>query len=247
MSRWKASAIHVGISILLLASVATVMALTWYPPLLAWADGKIGIGGILLGVDATLGPLLTLIVFKAGKPGLKFDLAMIAVFQMLALMYGLYVLFEARPVYIVFAVDRFELVSAVDIPKENLANPSKFPFQSLPLTGPEFVGVRLPQDQGLQMQIAVSAATGGPDIQHYPQFFVPYGDIAREAAKKSSPLESFMDRDKPTRNRLVRWLERNERSASSVKWLPLMTKTQELTVLIDSGAGDVLDILNIKP
>jgi hypothetical protein len=51
MSRWKASGIHFE------------------------AAGGDRLIFILAAVDVTLGPLITLIIFKAGKKGLKFDLA----------------------------------------------------------------------------------------------------------------------------------------------------------------------------
>ena len=245
MSRWKASAIHAGISILLLATIAIVMALTWYPPLLAWAGGKMGIVGILFGVDACLGPLMTLVVFKAGKPGLKVDLGIIALLQVLGMSYGLYVLYEARPVYIVFAVDRFELVSAVDIPQEALVKASQVRYQSLPVTGPEIVAAKLPQDSTERMRLAFSVVKGGPDVHQLPQYYLPYGNMANEAIAKASPLDQLMGQDGPTRSKLARWLEKNSRNASSVKCLPLMAAFHELTVLVDSGSGEVLDIVNI--
>lgn len=41
-----------------------------------------------------MGPLITLIIFKPGKKGLKLDLATIAVLQVAALAYGTHVVFE---------------------------------------------------------------------------------------------------------------------------------------------------------
>jgi hypothetical protein len=55
--------------------------------------GFAGAEGLLLlmaGIDIVVGPLLTLIVFKAGKKGLKFDLALIALAQAAFLAYGVW-------------------------------------------------------------------------------------------------------------------------------------------------------------
>ena len=41
-----------------------------------------------VGKTTVVGPLLTLIVFRAGKPGMKFDLAVIGLVQVAALAYG---------------------------------------------------------------------------------------------------------------------------------------------------------------
>ncbi|MFM8333352.1 MAG: hypothetical protein ACKN9T_16870 [Candidatus Methylumidiphilus sp.] len=64
MSRWKAAAIHCAIGLLVVGGIGALLALTWYPPLLAWAGGQLGLLGILYGVDIGAGPLLTLMVYK---------------------------------------------------------------------------------------------------------------------------------------------------------------------------------------
>lgn len=247
MSRWKASAIHCGISFMVVLAIAALMALTWYPPLLAWAGGRAGIIPILFAVDVTLGPLLTLLVFKPGKPSLKFDLGVIALLQVLGLGYGLHILYEARPVYVVFAVDAFHLVNAVDIPLENLGRAEREEFKSLPLAGPEIVAARLPQDEKQKRSITMDAIMGGADVHQYPQHYLPYREAARDALNKAAPLQKLAGRDAATRGEIDAWLAKNRREAATVKWLPLLAKAHELTVLIDGASGEVLDILPIKP
>lgn len=82
----------------------------WYPAPLDKAAGVGEIILIMLGIDVTLGPLLTLVLAKEGKKGLKFDLIVIAIVQLLALSYGLYSVDKGRPVAIAFDINRFELV-----------------------------------------------------------------------------------------------------------------------------------------
>ncbi len=57
--------------------------------------------------------MVTLIVFNPGKrlALLRLDLAVIGTIQAAALAYGVSVIAEARPVYMVFTVDRFDLVA----------------------------------------------------------------------------------------------------------------------------------------
>jgi hypothetical protein len=64
------------------------MFFVWYPPPYFEVDGGWRILRILAGVDVVVGPLLTLILFKPGKPGLKFDMTCIALMQIGALVYG---------------------------------------------------------------------------------------------------------------------------------------------------------------
>ena len=85
MSRWKASGIHLLLSAAIAVVVLTLMLMVWYPWPLFEAAGGSRLVFILVGVDVTLGPLITLVIFKSGKPGLKFDLTVIALVQLAAL------------------------------------------------------------------------------------------------------------------------------------------------------------------
>src|SRR4029078_12975478 len=110
MSRWKAAGIHLSISLLIGLIVGALLFGVWYPPPYFHAAGADQLVLLLVSVDIVLGPLLTLVVFKSGKWGLKFDLTLIAVMQTIALVYGLSVVLRSRPVFLVAAVDRFVLV-----------------------------------------------------------------------------------------------------------------------------------------
>ena len=78
MSRWQAMLIHLGISAFIGTAVIAALLLIWYPPPQFSAAGVERFIYLLIGVDVVLGPLLTLVVFRVGKPGLKVDLALIA-------------------------------------------------------------------------------------------------------------------------------------------------------------------------
>src|SRR6266498_743017 len=121
MSRWKAAGMHFGLSAAIAAALLMLMLALWYPPPYFTLMGGATLVLLIAGCDVVLGPLITLIVFRSGKKGLALDLTMIGIVQSLALTYGIYTMFEARPAFTVFAVDRFEVVAANDIRREELA------------------------------------------------------------------------------------------------------------------------------
>ena len=92
MSRWKAAGIHIGISLIIAAIVGSVIYFVWYPPPYFSVAGGSNLILLIMGVDVVVGPCLTLVVFRAGKRGLAFDLAVIAVLQVIAFCYGLAVI-----------------------------------------------------------------------------------------------------------------------------------------------------------
>lgn len=246
MTRWKASAIHLGLSIAVALSLAALLAATWYPPAYATAVGGLGLLGILAGVDVCLGPLLTLIVYAPGKASLRFDLSVIVLLQVLALGYGLYTIYWARPVYLVFAVDRFEMVAAVDIAPEDLAKARREEFRSLPLTGPQVVAAQGPTDPAEKSRMLMSALSGGPDLQNLPQYYVHYEAMAAQVRAKAQPLEQAMAKSDAARAALSAYVESHRLKPSKVKTLPLRARHDQ-TVLIDAETAAVLGVVDLSP
>src|SRR5512132_772047 len=102
MNRFKAALIHLGISACIAGATLLFMLTVWYPGPFFKAVGGDGLILILLGVDVAIGPLITLVVFDTRKKSLKMDLAVVALLQLAAFSYGVWTIFEARPVYIAF-------------------------------------------------------------------------------------------------------------------------------------------------
>ena len=178
MSRWKAAAIHLLISFLVVGAVVLAITLIWYPPAI-WSMAKVAqLILIMAVVDVVIGPLLTLIVFRSDKPSLRFDLSVIALLQVAALAYGLFSVWQSRPVFIVGTgnVGRFNLVFANDIDPEYLAQADSR-YAELPWFGPRLVGAELPLDQALRQQLMWEGMSGY-DIQFQPRYFVDYAQVA---------------------------------------------------------------------
>ncbi len=143
--RIKAFLIHLGISLVVaVAAMALVFGL-WYPSPLHAALGVTGIFLLLLAVDVVLGPCLTLVVFKPGKKTLVMDLTAIALLQLSALAYGVWTVAEGRPAWLVFAVDRFELVRVLDIDERKLEQ-ADLAYRQPSLLGPQWVAASNPVD-----------------------------------------------------------------------------------------------------
>src|SRR5262245_9454808 len=107
MSRYRAAAIHLGLSVLLFIAVGYAVLFIWYPDFFFETDcGWQGMR-IIAAVDLVVGPLLTLIVFKAGKPGLRFDLTAIGVLQAICLAAGVWIVHGGRPLAIVYVDGSF--------------------------------------------------------------------------------------------------------------------------------------------
>lgn len=246
MSRWKAAAIHLSISAAIGLIAAALIFGVWYPPPYGTAAGATELVLLLLGVDVVLGPLLTLIVFKAGKKSLRFDLGVIALLQACAFLYGMSVVTRARPAFIVAAVDRFVLVSANELDPADLAQGSRPEFRSLPWTGPTVVGAALPTS-GPERSDLLFSGMAGKDVEKFPKYYVPYGDAATAMLKAARPLDALRNKHPEANPVLDAWLHRHRRDARNIVWLPLASRRTSLTVLLDRADGSVLDALPLDP
>lgn len=192
MTRWKASAIHLCLSVLILGAIAALLVWRWYPPGLfhmAQADKLLVLIG---GVDVVLGPVLTLIVYKQGKKSLRFDLTVIALMQVIALCFGLHTAWQSRPVYLVGAVDRFNLMFANEIARDDLQHAAP-EYRDLPMFGPRRAGIIVPTDPVLRDK-ALMDALAGKDLPANPARYVPYPSVAASLAAQAAPAKKLLSK-----------------------------------------------------
>lgn len=247
MSRWKAASIHLGISAAIAVCVGALLFALWYPPPYFTAAGASVLMLLLIGVDLVLGPMLTLIVFKAGKKGMRFDLTVIGLVQATALIYGLHVITVARPAFIVANVDRFTMVTAEDLDPKDLARGNAPQFRSLSWTGPRVVGALIPTDP-VQRDALLKSGLAGKDIQLLPKYYVSYDKVVPALLKRAKPLAQLHKINPQAGLILDRWLakHRTQTDANTV-WLPLMTRRTSLIMLVDGKTGTILGALPIDP
>ena len=120
-SRLRAATIHLGLSAIVAVLAALLVFALWYP----WPYGEISGGRelfrLVVAVDVVLGPLITFTIFNRAKPRreLRRDLAVVVLLQLAGLGYGLWTVQLARPVHLVYELDRFRVVHQVEIPEES--------------------------------------------------------------------------------------------------------------------------------
>ena len=101
-NRYQAFAVHMAISLVIFFILLVCITQYWYPGILFDTGNGWKAIGMIVGIDLVLGPLLTLIVFNHNKSSLKFDLAIIALVQTAALVYGTWTIHTSRPLAIAY-------------------------------------------------------------------------------------------------------------------------------------------------
>lgn len=248
MSRLKAFFIHLSISAGIAVSVIALMLLLWYAPPFFSALGGTQVLLILLCVDVTLGPLFTLIIFnpKKSRKALTFDLSVIAILQVAALTYGMSVVFQARPVFVVFSKDSFDLVTANMLSNEDIAKAKNPNYRSLPITGPSYVYSEMPADVKERNEV-VMGAFSGKDLPQFPQYYMPYDEHGAVAGRAAQPLAELRKLNPDRTADIDKAIHASGRAESDIGFVPLRAKHQDQAVLVGKSDGRVLALLPIHP
>ncbi len=240
-ARLKAFLLHLTVSALIALLALLLVFKLWYPAPLHEALGVTHIFLLLLLIDVILGPLLTLLVYKVGKKTLVMDLTIIAALQLAALGYGLWTVAEGRPAWIVYNVDRFDVVTAVDIDTRQL-DEARTQYRNAPRTGPQWVGALKPYDPEQSNNILFEAVQGGSDIAQRPNLYLPLTEMAEAMRQRAQPLGKLNDFNDAAavRDALQSW-------PSAAAWVPLMARAKPMVVLLGENKSEVIAIVELAP
>lgn len=244
--RARAAALHMAISIAVIASVFAAMIVFWYPWPIFVAAGAPHLLLVVSACDIVLGPALTFVVAAPGKrwSRLRFDLCVIGTLQLAALAYGVHTVHVARPVFNVFAVDRFELVSESDIRPGMLAE-APVGLRSLSQTGPLLVGAKSPEDPAERQALLMSALNGGPDLAQTPRLYVGYDQLKARALAKARPIAQLREFNTP--EEVASAVRGYGRPEEALRYLPQRGAQRDLAAILDAATGDVLGIERLHP
>lgn len=243
--RLKAAGIHLAISLAVALLAALLVFLVWYPYPYREISGGRELFLIVVAVDIVMGPLMTLAVFNTAKPRkeLRRDLGIIGLLQLAALAYGMWTVSVARPVHLVFEIDRFRAVHAVDIPPEFLkrAPPQ---LRRLPLTGPTLLSVRDFKDSKESFE-ATMAALQGAVLGARPDFWQSYEKAKPQILAVAKPLAELEARFPANKKAIDSALKTAGHAPIGVGYVPMVGRQTFWTVLIDLKTAEVLAFVPI--
>lgn len=235
----KALTVHLLGSIGIALLLSYVVFYIWYPTPLPKATGITQIFIMMLMIDVIIGPVLTFLIYKKGKKTLKFDLAVIVILQLCAMLYGMYFVSQGRPAWLVQVNDRVVMVSpsvALDSQNNSIANQ----FYAQNWGKPKFVSVAFSDDvQTRNEQLDWDIA--GRGIVYQPSGYAPYD--ANQSLSNASDVRSLEKYNPKTdvENALSRY-------PNAKYWLPLRGADMagDLVVLLDEQGG-VVGVVDLKP
>lgn len=245
--RLRAAALHLLACLVVVALLSVLVFGAWYP---APMPQLLGVGAILwivVGVDVVVGPLFTLIVFDRRKPRLKWDLATICALQIAALVYGVHTVYQGRPAFVVFAKDRFEIVSPSDLTPGDRAAAASNPQARLDPLRPRWVAARQPESVSEQAKIIEEALSTGRDIQHHPRLYVDYAADRATALERALPISRLRSLNPGRDAKIDALVAASGRADEALRYLPLRGPAGDGAVLIDAKDATVVSVAALVP
>ena len=241
LSALRAAALHFSLTVLVAIVVSVLVFFVWYPwPFYEMVPGK-SLFWLVIGIDVVCGPLLTLVLWNPAKSSreLFLDLSIVALIQLAALIYGIHNVYQARPVHVVFEVDRLRLVTASEIDHADLAQALPA-FRSLPWKGPTLVSVRDPIDSD-EMLKSVDMSTAGSDPSLRPSWWQAYEKGVPAMLARAKPIANLAEARPQDRAALDAAVLKSGLPASGLLWLPFVSGAHfEWVVLLDKENGQPL-------
>jgi len=241
LRRSVVSLIHFGASATMAMLAYGLVFGIWYPKPLAGAVGVTSIFLLLLGVDVCLGPILTFIVYRPGKPRVRMDLAIIVAVQILAFGYGMFSVAMARPVWLVFNVNRFSLEQANSLDLSHVQHAAS-DYRHTPWLGPQWVAAKFPEQRSERNKLLFESVQGGADLPQRPDLFVPLtaeADALRQHARPMDLLEKYNDAA------VVHAVLADAPNCDG--WLPLVVRGKSKVACFDQKTLTYFKVLDLAP
>jgi hypothetical protein len=236
--RWAAG--HLVISAAVVALAALLVFGVWYPSPWRQLLGVAGIFGLVVGVDLVCGPLLTLVLASPKKSRQErwVDLSLVGAIQLIALAYGLWSVFGARPVALVFEVDRLTIVSANEVQMDQLSAAPEG-LRALPWARVQLAGVRKPRSPLEQLE-SIDLSLQGVTPAMRPGWWVPYDAAKPEVINKAKPLTDLLKARPQQAALLESAAATSGLPIEALRYLPLTSSKVLDWVALISPAGDVV-------
>lgn len=242
-TRWQAFSIHLGLCTVLYILLLYLILFHWYPQPYFAADG--GWQGIRLitGVDLVLGPLLTLIVFKPGKPGLRRDLTLIGVLQTVAIVWGTWLVYEQRTAMVTYAYGSFYTLNPEQLQS---AGEKAIQIAKQAETIPPYGFIRLPENPRERTDFVLKTVFAGRPLHQLGDRYEILGKSnLSEMLSQGLKLDQYLSISEQNQRSIDRFLVRHGGKLEDYAFFPLVGRYEEPLLALRRSDGTILDTLDI--
>ncbi len=230
----KVAVWHLLLSAIVAALVAALVFFVWYPYPLREVTGSFGLFWLVVVVDVICGPLITLLLSnpKKSRREIIVDLSLVVLIQLGAFGYGMYHVYESRPVAVVFEVDRLRVLTPLDILQAELPQAPEG-YQELPMFDHFLLATRLSKGGDDKLD-SIEQSMKGFDIGQRPSWWIPYADGEERVRKAVKPLDMLKNLTQQEEESLTQAMR--ETADKAIYYLPLTSaRTMRMIALLDEN------------
>ena len=246
ITRKQAFLTHLLISLAIFFVLSYLIIFQWYPSYYFHIDGGYRGLATIFFVDVVLGPGLTLLVFKPGKPGLKFDMSAIVILQIIALSWGIKSVYTERSILTVFYDGKFSCMKyseASDFNLERLQLKDKAPpllaVLPRPSTHKEYQDMMLEAFRQRSAEIYVFSEKLLPmDIVGTTQVMNYYLDVPNSFTGSEDEIEKY-------RKIWSDYLENNPEAGKRYLYYPMSCRYQKVLAVFDPEDSSIVDFVPV--
>lgn len=251
-NRLLAAGAYLGVSFLMILFSGILVLKVFYPyPFVEILNGK-KLYLLLVAINIILGPLLTFLIFDTTKKRhvLGRDMVVIGTIQLIAFVYGLWVIYIARPVYLVYEIDRFKLITAIDVDNFDLSE-APAEFQKLPFSGVKVIGLRA-ANNSVEKLYSLELELAGKDLSLQTDWWQSLSDENRASMRKHGvSVTALKNIDINNNSQIKKILDAAQLRDEEVIVLPLLVRSVSWSVLLDKKKLNIIgylpiDIFDIK-
>ena len=241
--------IHLVATSIVLALVLGGLYLGWY----AWPGwyltGADTIVGLVVLIALVIGPFATLLVSSPTKARhlLRLDWSVIVLVQLAALAFGSWTLWQGRPLFYAFSVDRIELVTASQFDDEAMTRAREKSAKIMPgwLSLPQWIWAPLPENEEEATAIIYSAIMEGKDVTSMPEHFRPWVDGLPSLREQLQPMPDLREKLKLDDAAYTKLLHDLEHDESAVGWLLIQGGKREGVMIFERASGKPIEFLSL--
>ncbi|MFA9419773.1 MAG: hypothetical protein ACERLB_06455 [Gammaproteobacteria bacterium] len=233
-TKLKATGIHLSLSLVVFFVLAYQIYYVWYPVPYFSVDG--GWQGIRLiaAVDLVLGPLITFLIFdlRKSRRAIIFDLVVIAVVQLSALIYGISTTYQQRPVAVVL-IDQFmvgNIESSYGSQLKSLDDLNQFSSESPPVIFADMPQTREALDEVLRIKIEDDVPESAQVHLYQPPTMLQKGLQERQ------PRYFGLLEKTGVKVKWEQWLETNKKQQEDVLIAPFNGRYGLIWLIFDADA-----------
>ena len=168
-------------------------------------------------------------------------MSVIILIQIAALCYGIFSIEQGRPAWLVYNVDRFELVRKNELVDTNIqqAQPQ---FQKPSWFKPQYVATEFAKDTQQRNDEMFAEVLGGISIAQRLERYVEFTQAKNQIQQRALPLVELEQYNSKTEVEKILAKYPNANA-----WLPLKANAVDMVVLVNKESATIIKIVDLRP